>query len=30
MDEIFARGERGEVEKQLIEPMVVAYSAYFM
>jgi ribosomal protein L7/L12 len=30
IDEIFARVERDEVEKQLIEPMVVAYSAYFM
>lgn len=30
IDEIFARRELGEVEKQLIEPMVVAYSAYFM
>lgn len=30
IDEIFARVERGEFEKQLVEPMVIAYSAYFM
>ena len=30
IDEIFARVDRGEVEKQLVEPMVIAYSAYFM
>lgn len=30
LDEIFARVERGEFKKQLVEPMVIAYSAYFM